>query len=139
MLSLVALLGLLGLLLCFLCICCCRGNGTREVHTQENFKSKDTYLDEEVIEPMQEEEIIEEEVIEEGPPRVYQSTVREEQFVQNRPESVTYSNFRADEYKDNGNIYSNNSVVVENRVRQPVSTVEERVIQRSSYNPYREK
>lgn len=63
-LGLFGLLGLLGLLMCFLCICCCRGNGTRDVHTVENFKTKDTYIDEEVVQPIQ-EEYIEEEIIEE--------------------------------------------------------------------------
>ena len=32
-LAIAAILALLGLILCFLCICCCRGNGTRDVHT----------------------------------------------------------------------------------------------------------
>ena len=67
-LGLAALLALLFTIMCFCCICCCRGNGTRDVHTQENFTSKDTYVDEEVM-PM-EEEIIEEQIIEEQP-RVY--------------------------------------------------------------------
>jgi hypothetical protein len=138
MLGIAGLLGLLGLILCFLCICCCRGNGTREVHTNERLRSKNTYIDEEVVEPMQ-EEIIEEEIIEEQP-RVYQSAVVEEQFVESRPASVTYSNFRADEYKDNGNVYSNNSVIVENEViPSRTSYVEERVVDRSSYNPYRDR
>ena len=74
----------------------------------------------------QEEEVIEEEIIEEEvPARVYQSQVSEQSYVASRPESVSYSNFRADEYKSNNNVYSNASVVSED------------VVSRNSYAPYR--
>ncbi len=74
--GLFGLLALLGTCMCFLCICCCRGNGTRDVHTVENFRTKDTYIDEEVVQPIH-EEVIEEEVYVEESPRVYQSVVEE--------------------------------------------------------------
>lgn len=68
-----------------------------------------------MIEPIQQEVIQEEVVTVQQPARVV-----EERIVESRP-SVTYSNFRADSYVDNGNIYATNPVVVqENTVlRQP--------------------
>lgn len=46
--------------------------------------------------------------------------VVEERVVESRP-SVTYSNFRADSYVDNGNMYATNPVVVqeETMLRRP--------------------
>lgn len=129
-----ALLAALLLLSLLLCLCCCRGNGTREVHTVENYTNKSAYIEEEeVIAPMREEVIVEEEVIE-SQPKVYKSQFSEERFVDNgRPaKQVTYSNFRADEYRDNGNVYASNpkkEVVVEERVS----------VMKNSFNPYKKR
>lgn len=124
------------LLSLLLCLCCCFGNGTREVHTVENYRNKSAYVEEdEIVEPMREQVIVEEEVIEtRKQPKVFKSQFSEERFVDNgRPaKKVSYSNFRADEYRDNGNVYVSNpkkAVVVEERVS----------VMKNSFNPYKKK
>lgn len=134
--GLLALLPLLLLLSLLLCLCCCRGNGTREVHTVENYTNKQAYIQEdEILEPMSREQVVVEEVVERRP-QAYRAQVREETIVEKAPARVNYSNFRADEYRDNGNVYASNA----SNVGRGESIVEERVsVRKNGFNPYKKK
>lgn len=73
------LLGLIGLGI-LLCLCCCYGNGTRVVHTNQNYNNRNSF-DEDDIEEKNMVEIVEEIVEDEAPkpqPRTYVSNFNED-------------------------------------------------------------
>ena len=136
-------LGLLAnlLALLFLCVCCCRGNGTRDVHTVENYSrngyiARERYLETLPRRSRNKKTVIEETTIQrrqqQSPSRVYRSGFSEQKFVDRggpamsrSPKPSARSRSRLDRSADAGS----RTVVVEETINR--SSVNE------SYNPYK--